>query len=135
MRRRPPGTTRTDTLFPYTTLCRSARLHQVHQRHGRRGEDLPVAAHAGGEGPSAGPDADLCAVRPDRALAEGGDAGAGARAPAEPGGAREARRHLGVHHVLLLLDSLPELLVDPRPLPRPRTPAEPLPLETGSAND
>src|SRR3546814_19803351 len=26
MIRRPPGSTRTDTLFPYTTLCRSAAL-------------------------------------------------------------------------------------------------------------
>src|SRR3546814_2245918 len=24
---RPPRSTRTDTLFPYTTLCRSARIH------------------------------------------------------------------------------------------------------------
>src|SRR3546814_16829680 len=27
MLRRPPGSTRTDTLFPYTTLCRSFALH------------------------------------------------------------------------------------------------------------
>src|SRR3546814_21048743 len=33
MIRRPPGSTRTDTLFPYTTLFRSAR-HGI--RHGRR---------------------------------------------------------------------------------------------------
>src|SRR3546814_2821927 len=33
MRRRPPRSTRTDTLFPYTTLFRS-RLH--HRLHGRR---------------------------------------------------------------------------------------------------
>src|SRR3546814_17948338 len=26
MRRRPPRSTRTDTLFPYTTLCRAGRL-------------------------------------------------------------------------------------------------------------
>src|SRR3546814_12348679 len=29
MRRRPPRSTRTDTLFPYTTLCRSAPAHDV----------------------------------------------------------------------------------------------------------
>src|SRR3546814_16792063 len=28
MRRRPPRSTRTDTLFPYTTLCRSVRTYQ-----------------------------------------------------------------------------------------------------------
>src|SRR3546814_15022533 len=27
MRRRPPRSTRTDTLFPYTTLCRSERAY------------------------------------------------------------------------------------------------------------
>src|SRR3546814_1958447 len=30
MIRRPPRSTRTDTLFPYTTLCRSLRLERVH---------------------------------------------------------------------------------------------------------
>src|SRR3546814_1070227 len=29
MRRRPPGSTRTDTLFPYTTLFRSAGDHTI----------------------------------------------------------------------------------------------------------
>src|SRR3546814_2202187 len=32
MIRRPPRSTRTDTLFPYTTLFRSVRRHQRHQR-------------------------------------------------------------------------------------------------------
>src|SRR3546814_16488132 len=32
MRRRPPSSTRTDTLFPYTTLFRSQRLGGVHRR-------------------------------------------------------------------------------------------------------
>src|SRR3546814_9010843 len=42
MIRRPPRSTRTDTLFPYTTLFRSrlqqrdARLHGVQERRGRR---------------------------------------------------------------------------------------------------
>src|SRR3546814_3886797 len=35
MRRRPPGSTRTDTLFPYTTLFRSGRRRH---RRGRPGE-------------------------------------------------------------------------------------------------
>src|SRR3546814_19890799 len=30
MIRRPPRSTRTDTLFPYTTLFRSVRLHRPH---------------------------------------------------------------------------------------------------------
>src|SRR3546814_6916489 len=30
MIRRPPRSTRTDTLFPYTTLCRSALIHIGH---------------------------------------------------------------------------------------------------------
>src|SRR3546814_15104200 len=55
MLRRPPGTTRTDTLFPYTTLFRSVRplIRETHQkpqdlcplRHGMRaqtGTDLVV---------------------------------------------------------------------------------------------
>src|SRR3546814_8940320 len=38
MIRRPPRSKRTDTLFPYTTLCRSARGRRrplEHRRHGR----------------------------------------------------------------------------------------------------
>src|SRR3546814_13153451 len=35
MLRRPPRTTRTDTLFPYTTLSRSVRLVSVGRRKGR----------------------------------------------------------------------------------------------------
>src|SRR3546814_6263087 len=34
MIRRPPRSTRTDTLFPYTTLCRSAAVgRRAHQHH------------------------------------------------------------------------------------------------------
>src|SRR3546814_10052986 len=39
MIRRPPRSTRTDTLFPYTTLFRS------HQRRGYRGGQPPCARH------------------------------------------------------------------------------------------
>src|SRR3546814_3942460 len=35
MRRRPPRSTRTDTLFPYTTLFRSTLLAVAHARHPR----------------------------------------------------------------------------------------------------
>src|SRR3546814_18025401 len=36
MRRRPPRSTRTDTLFPYTTLFRSAEGHHAQARIGAR---------------------------------------------------------------------------------------------------
>src|SRR3546814_1976489 len=36
MLRRPPRSTRTDTLFTYTTLCRSVRLHDLLRRGRRR---------------------------------------------------------------------------------------------------
>src|SRR3546814_3194915 len=48
MIRRPPRSTRTDTLFPYTTLFRSLR-HQSHrcedEGEGRGGEHLENAFH------------------------------------------------------------------------------------------
>ena len=53
------------------------------------------------------------AVRIDRALAAKRPAAAGPRAPSIARGARETRRLVGVHPVLLLLDLLPELLVEP----------------------
>src|SRR6185436_3909228 len=43
-------------------------------------------------------------------------------------GARPARRVVGVHPLLLLLDLLPELLVEPGPLSWPVDPAAILPL-------
>src|SRR3546814_1233388 len=42
MIRRPPRSTRTDTLFPYTTLCRSASACATQQRHQAR--DIGVEA-------------------------------------------------------------------------------------------
>src|SRR3546814_6842273 len=46
MIRRPPRSTRTDTLFPYTTLFRSRRTpeHRVHQRV----DDAPRVGNAAG---------------------------------------------------------------------------------------
>src|SRR3546814_2198925 len=38
MIRRPPRSTRTDTLFPYTTLFRSQRLHELHRQVGDDGQ-------------------------------------------------------------------------------------------------
>src|SRR3546814_17071065 len=46
MIRRPPRSTRTDTLFPYTTLFRSARPGQVRPLRPRR---LRMGARGGGE--------------------------------------------------------------------------------------
>src|SRR3546814_6917386 len=43
MLRRPPRSTRTDTLFPYTTLFRSLR-HDADHRFGARGADHEPAA-------------------------------------------------------------------------------------------
>src|SRR3546814_1042650 len=49
MIRRPPRSTRTDTLFPYTTLFRSGRAFAGQHGHQRRvpiiGDDLVTAAH------------------------------------------------------------------------------------------
>src|SRR3546814_1076878 len=39
MRRRPPRSTRTDTLFPYTTLCRSEGGADVEEAGGERADD------------------------------------------------------------------------------------------------
>ena len=52
-----------------------------------------------------------------------------ARAPPVQGGAGEARRAVGVHPVLLLLDRLPVLLVERRPLSRPGRAAAGLSLD------
>src|SRR3546814_4492273 len=47
MIRRPPRSTRTDTLFPYTTLFRSRQLlFQGLQTLDRTGNGLPVGEHA-----------------------------------------------------------------------------------------
>src|SRR3546814_18723355 len=45
MIRRPPRTTRTDTLFPYTTLFRSARVSEQGERSGRIARSHHVHAH------------------------------------------------------------------------------------------
>src|SRR3546814_15009923 len=52
MRRRPPRSTRTDTLFPYTTLFRSLdlverRLLQIAERRIARSEIVERQPHAG----------------------------------------------------------------------------------------
>ena len=72
----------------------------------------------------------LRAATQHRALAEVRHAAAaGCRAPAEQRGTRQARRAVGVHPVLLLHHRLPELLVERRPLSRPRGAAAGLSLD------
>ena len=76
------------------------------------GEDLSAAAPAGGQGPGAGPDQFLRPARLDRALAADRHGHAREGMEAEPRGPRQARRALRVHPVRLLLDLVPELLVE-----------------------
>src|SRR3546814_12947732 len=61
MMRRPPGTTRTDTLFPYTTLFRSGRLENFTQGGMRIGDRLL---------PELAPDEDRVHPRVERAGAQ-----------------------------------------------------------------
>src|SRR3546814_5385190 len=54
MIRRPPRSTRTDTLFPYTTLFRSACAESSAGRPGdRRGQRSPAMAHGQRDRPQA----------------------------------------------------------------------------------
>ena len=82
-----------------------AGLHQGHRRMRQgRSADLSAAAHAGGQGPGAGPDPFLRAVRLDQAVAAHPElAAAGPRAPAVEGRPRQARRPVRMHPVRLLL--------------------------------
>ena len=100
-----------------------ARLHAGQRRHPRRRQDLSAAAHAGHQGSGAGPHGLLCAVRLGEAVAADAHAGAaGPRAAAVEGGPGKDRSARGLHPVRLLLDVLPELLVEQRSLPRARRP-------------
>src|SRR5271166_3137441 len=90
--------------------------------------DHAPAAYAGLEGSHPRPDRIVRAIRADRALAAVRPAAAGPRAPAIPRGSRQARRFVGVHSLLLLLDRVPELLVESGPLSRPFDPAAVVPV-------
>ena len=79
-------------------------------------DDLSAAAPAGGEGPRAGPHQFLRAARLDAAVAADRHGRAGEGVEADQGGPRQARRPLRVHPVRLLLDLVPELLVEFGPL-------------------
>src|SRR6185437_8929955 len=105
-----------------------ARLPEADRRGEGRGAYLPAAAHAGDQGSGSRPRGTLCAIRLDQALAAGRNGGARSRAPAIGSRARQARRLVGMHPLLLLLDQLPELLVERRPLSRAGDPAAGLSL-------
>src|SRR3546814_9040428 len=47
MIRRPPRATRTDTLFPYTTLFRSQRLGEIEKLERSEGQDLGLRVFVG----------------------------------------------------------------------------------------
>src|SRR3546814_7265246 len=49
MRRRPPRSTRTDTLFPYTTLFRSVRRRPSLRRPDQRHDQLPAVCEGRSE--------------------------------------------------------------------------------------
>src|SRR3546814_9877772 len=48
MRRRPPRSTRTDTLFPYTTLCRSPKSLILPLKFARERFSVHIRVHIGG---------------------------------------------------------------------------------------
>ena len=88
-----------------TKACADVKAKEV--------KHLSAAAHAGGEGPGARPHAVLRAVRGGEAVADHALASAHrSRAPAVQGRPGEDRPAVGVHPVRLLLDRLPELLVE-----------------------
>src|SRR3546814_21131604 len=64
MKRRPPRTTRTDTLFPYTTLCRSIATPECQADFG---DPLPLSIASAGDEPT-----DLDMPEPFAAQAECG---------------------------------------------------------------
>ena len=110
------------------TLACTRTMAEVKTEHGAH---LSAAAYAGGEGPDPGSHEFLRAICLDRALAEDQDADAAEGMEAEPRGSREARRTLRMHSLRLLLDILPELLVERRPLSRPRRPVAGAALDRG----
>src|SRR3546814_3805072 len=72
MIRRPPRSTRTDTLFPYTTLFRSVKLLQVHAEGAVEVEDVGADGLAGGIGEVDAGEAEGILQRPvDQQPAEG----------------------------------------------------------------
>src|SRR3546814_8350297 len=73
MRRRPPRSTRTDTLFPYTTLFRSChirrRLHELPVQHVGCDRERVAGVGRGAEPPAATPGETALAHQSRHALA------------------------------------------------------------------
>ena len=111
-----------------------ARLHQGHGRDQGHGQDLSAAAHAGGQGPRAGPDELLRAVRLDRAVAA-----RPVRRRRRRNGSRATRtapKLDGLYECILCAccsTVVPELLVELRPLSRPGRAAAGQPLDRSTA--
>ena len=105
------------------------RLHHRDRGSEGRDPDHAAAAHGRDQGPRPRFHPFLRPICLDRALAEDQDADAvGQGAAAVARGPGEAGRPLRVHPVRLLLDLLPELLVEFGPVPRPGDPAPGLSL-------
>src|SRR3546814_14824688 len=76
MIRRPPRSTRTDTLFPYTTLFRSVRHGEQQGHHRRRQEEAQVLAQPAEEEAAEDDLLDEGLQHPDQEQ-HGGEAGPG----------------------------------------------------------
>src|SRR3546814_21038708 len=107
MRRRPPRSTRTDTLFPYTTLFRSVQVAQV------------GAAVAAAAGVAAAALLDRAGVVLVLGIADAHGAGAGEIVPV----ARVAGRHHAAEHVDAAGDRRPQVPGPPHPQPVARATA------------
>src|SRR5579872_5021555 len=97
-----------------------ARLHAVHFRPGRAGDNLSAGELADRQGSGLRSHASLRAICGDRTLAQNQDHGARTGTTPIGGGAKQDRRLLRMHPLLLLYLGLPESLVERRSLFRPR---------------
>src|SRR3546814_2064130 len=113
MLRRPPRSTRTDTLFPYTTLFRSPRRRRRRSRPGRAAGKLPHERGREGRRRSAGE-----AVRRALRRVRHGRVGTAHRAQASTHGViRFAKAAAGGPLLMGELDALAKALDEPaRPL-------------------
>src|SRR5260221_2138908 len=114
---------------------RRQKRSRVHQRLRGREEghqDLSAAAHASHQGSGPGSHQFLCSIRLDQTLAADPNAcAAGWGAAAVEGGSGKGGSPLGVHTVRLLLDELPQLLVEQRALLGAGRAVGRLPLDRG----
>jgi hypothetical protein len=98
-------------------------------RYQGRDQDLPTPAHLHRKGRSARPDPLLPAIQIHQAVPPAFDPRTRRQGvPAIEGGPPEAGRAVRVHLVCVLLDVVPELLVEQRGVPRPGHPSAELPM-------